>query len=103
MSTSSACLCITGIKENHQGSAVVNIYPNPFAKNTTIQVTLEETTELIVDIRNTLGELVYSRKVHGNEGDNIIGIDGSEWNAGVYYCSVSAGDHKINKKLVLQK
>jgi hypothetical protein len=96
--------CINSIqtyKNTFAGS--VNNYPNPFNHATNIVVNLNESKAINVNVYDALGNVVFTKNVHGNTGANTIVFDGSTLNAGVYYYTVSAGYEKVTKKMVIQK
>ncbi len=96
--------CAIGIQNyvnNH--TVVVGNFPNPFSNVTNIVVTLTESKPLDLKVFDAIGNLVYSKKVAGNAGENTFVFDGSTLSAGVYHYTVSAGYEKVSKKLVIQK
>jgi hypothetical protein len=95
--------CAVGIKTNSTFAAGVSAYPNPFTRTTNINVTLDENKAINVNVFDAIGNMVYTKTVNGNMGDNSISFDAANLNAGVYYYTVTAGYEKVTKKLVLQK
>jgi len=102
-STSSACMCMSGVKDQEQHFASVNFYPNPFGEITNVRIKLKENTALVIEVFDALGNLVYSKKEEGHAGENTFAVNGSDLTAGVYYCSVTTGYRKTGGKLVVQK
>lgn len=95
--------CLVSVKSNNSFVSSVNNYPNPFNGTTNIVVNLNEGKAINLDVFDAIGNLVYSKKVNGNIGENTIVFDGSSFNAGVYYYSVTAGFDKVTKKMIIQK
>lgn len=95
--------CMIGVQTFGTFANAVNAYPNPFSSNTSIVVSLSEVKTINVEVFDALGNLVSSKKVNGNLGENTIKFDGSSLTAGVYYYTVTAGYEKVTKKLVIQK
>ena len=95
--------CVQGIKQNNAFESAIGNYPNPFNNNTTISVTLTENKNLDVKVYNAIGNLVFSKKVSGNVGENTVNFDASNLSSGVYYYTVTAGNQQATKKMIIQK
>ncbi len=92
--------------ETHNNNAFassISNYPNPFNNTTTIAVTLTESKAVSINIYNTIGGLVFSKKVDGNVGTNNVTFDGGQLSSGVYYYTVTAGNEQATKKMIIQK
>lgn len=96
--------CVNSIEtvKNTFSNSVSN-YPNPFNHATNIVVNLNESKAINVNVYDAIGNIVFTKNVHGNIGANTIVFDGSTLNAGVYYYTVTAGYEKVTKKMVIQK
>ena len=81
----------------------ISNYPNPFNNTTTIAVTLTESKNVDVKVYNAIGNLVFSKKVNGNVGENTVSFDGTILSSGVYYYTVTAGNQQATKKMIIQK
>ncbi|HKC68274.1 MAG TPA: T9SS type A sorting domain-containing protein, partial [Bacteroidia bacterium] len=90
--------CTVSIKQNSVFESAIGNYPNPFNNNTTISVTLTENKNLDVKVYNAIGNLVFSKKVSGNVGENTVNFDASNLSSGVYYYTVTAGNQQATKK-----
>ncbi len=78
-------------------------YPNPVKDFTTINVSLTETSDVTLEITNTIGQLKYSTKQNAlAAGSHSIKIDVSHLDAGIYFYTVSAVDKKVSKKMVVE-
>ncbi len=91
--------------ENHNNTfaSSINNYPNPFNNTTTIAVTLTESKAVDIKVYNTIGGLVFSKKIDGNVGTNNVTFDGGALSSGVYYYTVTAGNQQATKKMIIQK
>jgi hypothetical protein len=98
-----AGVCALGIKANNTFEGSISNYPNPFNNSTTIAVTLSENKAVDVKIYNAIGNLVFSKKVNGNVGENTVSFDGGQLSSGVYYYTVTAGNQQATKKMIIQK
>jgi photosystem II stability/assembly factor-like uncharacterized protein len=98
---------ITGIIEEknipEQFSLIQN-YPNPFNPSTSIKFSLPNAGRVQLKIYNLLGkevsELINEEKPAGNYE---IKFDGSKLPSGVYFYTISAGNFRQTKKMILAK
>ncbi len=90
---------------NHNSivNSVVQNYPNPFSQTTTITVNLKQSKSLDLKVFDVIGNLVYTKNANGNTGENNFVFDGSSLQAGVYYYTITAGNERVTKKMILQK
>ena len=100
--------CYTGVAtgiqlhDNAFASSISN-YPNPFNNTTTIAVTLTENKPVSIKVYNTIGDVVFTKTIDGNVGQNNVTFDGGQVSSGVYYYTVTAGNEQATKKMVIQK
>ena len=78
------------------------VYPNPFSRATTIKYAIEEGSNVIIDIYNTLGNRVYTTLIeHQPIGEHCFQFDADPYATGIYYYTIQTGE-RINKgKMVL--
>jgi hypothetical protein len=82
---------------------VSNVYPNPSASKSYINLTMLKADVATVSIINALGAKVSSKNVELNFGKNIVSIDSDNLNSGIYFVIISSGGQKITKKITLSK
>jgi len=82
----------------------LNIYPNPFNPNTTIEYTLPTSTNISIVIYDMLGKEII-RLIDGfkNSGNYKITWQANNVSSGVYYCTMRCGDFLETKKIILLK
>jgi hypothetical protein len=78
------------------------VYPNPFARATTIKYALEELGNVKIEIYNTLGNKISTTlKEHQNVGEHSFEFDADPYATGIYYYTIQTGE-RINKgKMIL--
>jgi len=87
------------INEDH-----LSIYPNPTSSISVVYFNLVKDTDVRMDVYNTVGSLVYSKKNRNmTAGNQKIIFDGTALPQGMYFINLIAGDQKITKKLSFQK
>ncbi len=98
---------ITGIKDDYAAQEtafeVSQNFPNPAAGNTTVAVTLKENTTLSFAIFNTMGQQVYEIPAQNyTSGVQTFSFDASNLSSGVYFYTVTAGENKVTKKMIVK-
>jgi hypothetical protein len=77
-------------------------YPNPFNPSTTIRFSLARSGYATLRIFNTLGEVVASPVTESlPAGIHEIEWDTSGFPSGVYFCSLSAGESRLVRRMLL--
>ncbi len=94
----------SGISSSTAAEASVNVFPNPFAGETRIEIVLPEETTVSVTAFNTLGETVFSTTPElMNQGTHSLLFDGTNLPVGVYYINVLMNEQVVTKKVSLIK
>jgi subtilisin-like proprotein convertase family protein len=91
------CIYQSVAEENH---ILGKTYPNPFGEKLNITLTNEETGDLIIQLYNTLGELIIDMEDHSHK--NHIEVDTQGLVAGVYTMSIVSNKGKSMMKVVKQ-
>jgi hypothetical protein len=76
--------------------------PNPAVDVTNIQYELTVPSEVEVVVINLVGTQVYSKKAMGKKGVNNFRLDTSDLESGVYLYSVTAGEKKFTRRMLVQ-
>jgi len=93
---------VTGISQNLGLSSKVTILPNPTTGLVNVAVILQDKENLSVTVSNTLGQVLVNNKYDGISND-LLSLDLSSFNNGVYFVTVSNGKDKMVQRLVLSK
>jgi hypothetical protein len=82
---------------------VSQCYPNPARETTSIAIELQQPMEVKIELSNLHGQMLYSeaKGVLGS-GRHVIQTDVSLFAPGIYFYTISAGDHIQTRKLVVQ-
>lgn len=104
------CEPITNLKTGDQVSLNtiingLNVQPNPFSDNTNIEFDLAQDSRLTVGLFDLLGNRVQvlTNSKSYESGKHLIPINGTNLPAGIYYCTIQAGNHIETQKMVLTK
>ncbi|MGZ4055295.1 MAG: T9SS type A sorting domain-containing protein [Bacteroidia bacterium] len=78
----------------------INIYPNPATNQITIEFDLIETKNAVIEIRNILGQIVFTETVRNITGKQAKSINISEFSNGVYFVRLQNNNQTITKKFI---
>jgi len=82
-----------------------DILPNPFSKQCNIVYNLNEDNLITITVSDIVGKkittLLNNEQKHA--GQHKIAFDASNLQAGIYYCTIQAGDYFVTQKMVLTK
>ena len=88
------------IESNSQDN-FIQISPNPTHDIAYVQYALSKMTNLRLEIKNAVGQIVYSQK-YENTQIGTIDITTHNWANGLYSVHIFLGAEKVIKKLVVQ-
>jgi len=79
-------------------------YPNPFNPSTLINFSVPKTSYVSIKVYDIMGRLVTTL-VNGTleAGNKTVDFNGTNFASGIYYYTITAGDFKDTKKMVLIK
>ncbi len=79
-------------------------YPNPFNSQTKIRFSIPQSTEVILTVYNTIGQIVYNLiYARYSPGTYEVNFNGSALSSGVYYYVLRCNNYINVKKLVIIK
>ncbi|MFI5171565.1 MAG: alpha-amylase family glycosyl hydrolase [Chitinophagales bacterium] len=79
------------------------IYPNPSSGLFQIETEISEPSDVLIEIYNTSGEIVFSNKINEKAGAIIsFTWDGRNTEPGIYICKLIAGKEIRTAKLIVQ-
>ncbi|MEO6304141.1 MAG: T9SS type A sorting domain-containing protein, partial [Bacteroidia bacterium] len=93
---------ITAIDKNSVLDANVSIHPNPSNGLINIIATLPNSQNLEISVHNSLGQLMSTTKYSGVTS-NVFNMDLNNYSNGVYFVTISNGQEKIVKRVILNK
>ena len=83
---------------------VSDVYTNP--SNTKAFITINTITDVnsaALSITNSLGAIVSSKNIELNVGKNVIPLDVETLSSGIYFTTITSGNSKIVKKIIINK
>lgn len=91
-----------GINENTATKFEVgNPVPNPASSATSIKYTLPKTGSTKLNVYNTIGKLVMSKKAEAKAGDNAFELNVNDLSSGIYIYSIEFEGKTITKRLIV--
>jgi hypothetical protein len=95
---------LIGVKEiNNGNSSAINIFPNPAQDVANIDITLSNNQNVKLDIFNMVGQNVYNKDFGTlGSGTHNLNVNTSNFNSGIYFFSIQAGDNKITRKVIVE-
>ena len=93
-----------GIDEQESYSEISAInYPNPVTAITTIEITLANSANVIIEVSNLTGQLV--KEIDAGQlksGVNKVNLHTSDLTSGIYFYTVSNGNQSVTNKMVIK-
>ncbi|MCI5057759.1 MAG: choice-of-anchor J domain-containing protein [Flavobacteriales bacterium] len=92
------------VYEQTKSEIIATVFPNPFNEVLNIDFMLNETSNVEINMFNTLGELVKSES-HQDiaNGRNLITINSADLENGIYFLQINTAEGSIEKKVILNK
>lgn len=85
-------------------SNVSDVYPNPSGNKAFVSInTSYELNNVSVSIINSLGTIVSSKNIELNIGKNVVPLDVESLSSGIYFATITSGNSKIVKKIIINK
>ncbi|WP_317897302.1 T9SS type A sorting domain-containing protein [Aurantibacillus circumpalustris] len=91
----------TGLRKNSIANKI-NLSPNPSTGIFNLNIDFTVSKEVSVTVFNSLGQLVFA-KDYTVAGSNTITLDLNNYSDGIYTLSITGGEERILKKLILSK
>lgn len=94
----------TGINKLSKEVHRLDIYPNPTAEQTNVEIGLNENTNVEMVLRDITGKVVYEKN-HGVmlKGTHQLPIDVSSFANGFYFVNIKVGDAQLSRKIIVNK
>lgn len=78
-------------------------FPNPFNGNTYVGITLSESANVSMEVYSLTGQKVaFSDFGFKTAGQHTLTLDGSQLTTGVYFYTVTAGENKVTRKMMVE-
>jgi len=91
-----------GIKETSNAFGL-EVAPNPAADATSVTFTMKNTSDAIINVIDMAGKVVATQSLSGVNGTQVVEINTSALNSGMYTVTVAANGTTVSKKLAIRK
>ena len=83
----------------------VNIYPNPYGEQFTLDYTLSSRSDVHVYLYNSFGQMLSVIEEDNSKlaGNYRLLIDASRYNTGIYYLKIETNDYSVIRRLIQTK
>ncbi len=88
-----------GINEISQNSEII-IYPNPATNQITIKFENQSQQNYFLEIKNVLGQTIYSETIKAVSGNQSKNINVSEFSNGIYFVQLQSNNTIVSKKFI---
>lgn len=94
----------TGITELEKGQNV-NVFPNPFNGQFTIDYSLATPSKVNINIYNTFGQKIVALEENAQKdsGNHSILFNGRRLDPGIYFLKIESSDYSITKRIIHSK
>lgn len=89
--------------EGTSSTGVINVLtlaPNPVSSEVTISLVTEEETQTVLEIKDILGRTIQHQNWQLNKGNNVLTIDASKLNKGLYFINTRIGEQNLVQKMI---
>jgi len=98
----STCNLNVGINEKQLSANVISIYPNPTTNSLMIETILRQNTLIQTELKNALGQIVYTLNEKANSGSYKKTID-LNLGQGIYFLTLQTNQGLMTKRIEIVK
>jgi hypothetical protein len=81
----------------------MKVFPNPANTNTTISFSLNNEADVLINVTDLSGKVVYSNALGTLNGTQSVNVNTDALNSGVYMVNISVDGSVSTQKLVIRK
>lgn len=81
----------------------LSLFPNPADNATTLRIESNQSSDALISIYNTLGEMVYSSSTYVNNGVNEVNLNTSGLVNGMYFVNIQVVEEMYNLRLSIAR
>ena len=93
---------LVGVPSNDLNTFGLEAYPNPSNGNIRLSFSSKSNDNYIIEVKNTLGQVVYTEKLNDYAGDYVQNLDLTTYGRGVYFISLGNSKESSIKKIITQ-
>lgn len=92
---------VAGISQDQSQPSLFNVYPNPNHGKFTLDVFASASGDFTLDVRNVLGQVVYSEKLNNLNGAYRTDLNVSQYGNGIYFVTLKSANEEFTKKVIV--
>lgn len=93
---------IISIERDYNAASKVSLYPNPTEGNTTLEISLENANDILLELIDVKGNKVNSELKHFERGNHKVNLSNETLERGVYFLKiVGMKDNSVNSNIKL--
>jgi len=93
---------MVSVGENQAASAF-NVFPNPATDKAYIEFNLDQSINAEIKVYDMIGKVVFNTESQQYPaGRNVVTLDATDLNSGVYFVAVKLGDQTLTKKISIR-
>ena len=86
-----------------ENNLTLEIYPNPTKNQTNINLTLDKTSKVNIQVVDVLGRNVYNSNTTLGKGNHLVILNVENYDAGIYYINTQIAGKTFSNKLLVTK
>ena len=92
------------INDVNIGNNAMTCFPNPFTYSTTINYSIEKTSNVKIKVFDTFGQEIetLANDLNKPAGNYSLTFNAEKYKAGIYHCILTTNDKTITRKLILK-
>lgn len=91
---------VTSINEVKADLESLDVFPNPSNEISNLKFNLSQTSAVNVELRDLTGKLIFREDYASmSKGNQLIQINVSDLNSGIYFVNLRIGDQQVTKKI----
>lgn len=94
---------ISSVYEENNFFSTLELFPNPANQNTTLKTEMKIQSDLLIEITDLTGKMVFNESLNSVYGIINISIPVNEFNNGIYFVRIITADQSKTAKLVISK
>lgn len=92
---------ITGVFSNVIDESMIAVFPNPASQKATLRINAKQNGNVTIQLQDVTGRILKSNSIDVAKGNQDIALDLKGYASGSYFVTISEGNYKITKKLLV--
>ena len=80
---------------------MIAVFPNPASQKATLRINAKQNGNVTIQLQDVTGRILKSNSIDVAKGNQDIALDLKGYASGSYFVTISEGNYKITKKLLV--